>query len=255
MFQFHFDLLPIDEVAPWGSEEEPTLSWFGLTDGSYWVEVNDTVLFRYKTDANDDQSTRPLEYEVVRLWEDFMELFSQALEPIPADLREFIASDPVDWADAPKQLVAAALRWHESHRLETSHLSPAPLIRIWRTTDEDGDNVTIAWSHNSDLFAAPAQGIERVPTAEYIAAHKDFDRRLIAAMHDRVNEIVNRGGLPGIDLDPASLEREHYEQRVTKPAWWEWAMDWDSFETDYSGVRSGAALLLAGAVRSNSEVP
>ena len=37
---FEFVLRPLEEVQPWGVDE-PTLHWFGLTDGWYWIEAGD----------------------------------------------------------------------------------------------------------------------------------------------------------------------------------------------------------------------
>jgi len=36
-----FELHPVDQVAAWGSpdDDERYLSWFGLTDGYYWIDL------------------------------------------------------------------------------------------------------------------------------------------------------------------------------------------------------------------------
>lgn len=47
---FNFWLRPLADVAPWVSENEQRLHWFGLTDGCYWLDVGKDTLFQY-TDA------------------------------------------------------------------------------------------------------------------------------------------------------------------------------------------------------------
>jgi hypothetical protein len=42
---FRFELRPLDEVEPWG-DDPPSLSWFGLTDGWYWIEAGGHELLR-----------------------------------------------------------------------------------------------------------------------------------------------------------------------------------------------------------------
>lgn len=34
MIRFRFELYPLDEISPWGSDQ-PKLHWFGLTEGWY----------------------------------------------------------------------------------------------------------------------------------------------------------------------------------------------------------------------------
>ncbi|MFJ4574320.1 DUF5984 family protein [Streptomyces sp. NPDC088846] len=48
MINFRFGLLPVEEIQPWGGVgESPRLSWFGLTDGWYCVDVGGHELLRY----------------------------------------------------------------------------------------------------------------------------------------------------------------------------------------------------------------
>lgn len=39
MIRFRFELYPLDEMSPWGSDQ-PRLHWFGLTEGWYWLEAS-----------------------------------------------------------------------------------------------------------------------------------------------------------------------------------------------------------------------
>lgn len=60
MIRFNFELRAVSEIAPWtnGAGNDPHLSWFGLSDGHYWVTVNDVDLFRFSDDVLAAQSTK-----------------------------------------------------------------------------------------------------------------------------------------------------------------------------------------------------
>jgi hypothetical protein len=47
---FNFVLCPLEEITPWGNEDQYSLSWFGLTEGGYWLQVGEDQLFRYSGD-------------------------------------------------------------------------------------------------------------------------------------------------------------------------------------------------------------
>jgi hypothetical protein len=41
------ELTPVEDIAPWVEPGKPTLSWFALTDGSFWMPVASETLFQY----------------------------------------------------------------------------------------------------------------------------------------------------------------------------------------------------------------
>ncbi|MFE7797657.1 DUF5984 family protein [Nocardia sp. NPDC057440] len=106
-----FGLAPLAEVHPWGKDSE--LHWFGLTQGWYCLDVGGFELMRY-SDRSIEQlrgdganlsgaehvgdEERYIDYYVVRLWEDILALFPEALEPVPADLIDFLRSDSEQWS-------------------------------------------------------------------------------------------------------------------------------------------------------------
>jgi hypothetical protein len=71
MFRFHFELRPLAEVPPWGGDR-PSLHWFGLSSGWYWISAQDREFLRYSDKAVDIWNLeRPhADYYVARLWED-----------------------------------------------------------------------------------------------------------------------------------------------------------------------------------------
>jgi hypothetical protein len=233
VFRFPFELRPLDEVAPWGGDT-PTLHWFGLTDGWYRIEAGEHELL----DLTD--------YYVVRLWEDVNVLTPEVLEPVPADLRPFIRSDPEQWVcdpldfipddagpDTPDHPASTAGIWYSEHYLDFGYLGSSPDLRLWRTVDGGRDEISLDWRHDD------ARVEFTMPTGEYLEAVHTLDRTLIAAMEQRVGELERRGGLPGVELDLAGLRREHEDRsrRLARTLARTPATDWD-------GVREGVRHLL-----------
>jgi hypothetical protein len=78
---FEFILRPLNKVAPWGNAPDLSLSWFGLTDGDYRINVGSEHLFAYSEGIKRHFSTKDpnfrgdyVNYHVVRLWEDICEI-------------------------------------------------------------------------------------------------------------------------------------------------------------------------------------
>ncbi len=252
--RFRFELRALEEVRSWGDERRPTLHWFGLTQGWYWIELgghellrySDRTLRRWREEYGVEE--RPyVDYFVVRIWEDVLEILADVLEPVPQDLVPFVSSDlsgsPV-WDDedlAPE--AEAAADWHGRRSMYMGPLVNAPQIRWWRTTFDGGDRITVTWAHDPEHeigFAAPPSGRLTMPTSALTAAIAELDQALLAAMEQRVAAVEAVGGLPGVDLDPEQLRREHRDRetravraRTRTPV------------TDWSAVRAGARSFLA----------
>ncbi|MEU8138472.1 DUF5984 family protein [Streptodolium elevatio] len=249
MIRFRFGLRPVDEVRPWG-DESPRLSWFILTDGWYCVDAGGHELLRYARPMGSDPFDVHVDYHVVRLWEDVLDVLPAALEPVPSDLRGFVAAEaPGRWptADVPadaRDAVEAAVSWHDAHTLDMGHLADPPELRFWRTADRDGDDtVTLSWQHppDSDVeFDASATGRVTVSSDAFIAAVTEFDRALLSEMDRRVTELESCGPPPGVSLD---LIRLRAEQR-DRAAWLRRAYERPS-GTRWDDVRTGAQVLMA----------
>jgi len=252
MIRFRFGLRPVKDVEPWGGER-PTLHWFALTSGWYWIEVGDHELLRYSErtlrrwaieDGESGEPTPYVDYYVVRLWEDVLEMVPLLTEPVPADLVHFVAGELSDWAshEISPQAEAASL-WHSDHSLYMGPLQNAPHIRLWRKIIDGDDAVTIDWRHRpgSDIdFAAPLAGRIVVPTGSFDAAVSEFDRAFLAAMEERVAALEAAGQRSGVHLDYEQLRREQQD----RTAWLHRARA-RQVSTDWAAVRAGARELLA----------
>ncbi len=232
LIRFRFELRPVAEVAPWGGER-PTLSWFGLSDGWYWIELGDVDLLRY---LPEDGEARPyVDYYVVRLWEDLLQLLPVATEDVPADLVDVLRSQ-LELGDLVDD---ALITWYSDHFLDVGYLRNAPGICCWR----EGSQVTISWrGSDPSLFAAPPSGEVTVGLPEFLAAVEEFHGAFIAAMEARVAEVVAAPPV-GVGIDLAQLQAEH-----TDRATWLARAIAQTPATDWSQVRMEArrAALLPG---------
>ncbi|WP_307853190.1 DUF5984 family protein [Kitasatospora sp. RG8] len=253
--RFRFGLTPLDKVRPWGAER-PVLHWFGLTDGWYCIDLDGHEVLRYsehtvrelRSDSDGGQPCPYVDYYVVRLWEDVIELVSKAMEPVPPDLLDIAADNSPDWGwdweDAPEE-ADAALAWHSAGFLNTSYLRVAPYVRCWRSIIGQEDTVTLTWEHEVDPegvieFVGPQRGRVTMPTQEFLAAVTELDRALLAAMEQRISELEEATPVPGVELDTEQLRREHRDRST----WLQHARDHEP-GTDWDAVRTGLGSLLA----------
>lgn len=174
MLGFRFVLRPIGEIEPWGPESR--LHWFGLTDGWYWIELDGHELLRYsdRTLRETNGGGLPyVDYYVVRLWEDILELLPAALEPVPDDLVDLISSDQRVWwrdEDEAEDVIEAAI-WYGNHKLDMGYLRNPPHLRWWREAGRP-DQMTMAWWHRPREveFTAPPEGRVTFPSGWFEAA-------------------------------------------------------------------------------------
>ncbi len=216
------------EVAPWG-RESPKLHWFGLTEGWYWVEVGDVCLLKFAA----DYEIPYVDYYVVRLWEDLLQLFPAALEEVPADLVGFVESDDRGWNEVESEAGDAAMDWWSSRGVYFGYLREPPSLRCWRT----GDRITVDWSAPAN-FAEPRALRTTVAVADFVAAIEELDTALMAAMEARVTE-VEKSSPPGIALDLIQLRSEHLD----RANWLDRARSRPR-QTDWIAVRAGAVQLM-----------
>jgi hypothetical protein len=234
---FNFMLRPVAEIQPWGGPERPSLSWFSLSDGWYWLELAGQELFRGV--APESPGEPPYAgYQVVRLWEDVLEVVRVALAPLPEDVaarlrtpERFIADvDRMRARDCDDQV--EQVRLHEglafwnARELASPHLVGAPELWLWR----DGETMRALWRSLPAGAALwqPAAGTTGMPVDQFVAELRAFDRAFLAAMGERIADLVQRGGLPGVAIDLAHLA---FEQR-DRATWLDnaltrrWSEDW-----------------------------
>ena len=215
-FRVHFELRDLAEIVPWGdSSTGLKLHWFGLTDGWYDLEIGRHRLFRVSGD--DD---RGVDYQVVRLWEDLIEIASAAMEDIPEPLARRLATGDrwLSWTEhvwdlaGADELYDAALSWWNAREFNAGYLRGAPRAHFWCR----GEEIHIRWRSlpreaDSPLWSSPS-GDAVTPLAPFREGLVRFDHDLIKAMGERIDSIARRWSRPEIKIDVEQLRREHADR-------------------------------------------
>ncbi|RKN24144.1 hypothetical protein D7147_03910 [Micromonospora musae] len=236
MLSFSFELRPLAEVAPWGSAR-PNLHWFGLTDGWYWIDVEGHELPRYRDEAVHRWNLeRPYpDYYLARFWEDLLVLRWALQVAVPDDLVPFVDGTfpPREFPDdAISAEVEVAFNLQGDHHLDFGYLTDAPTVSCYRHSVGGEDVVALSQlipPGKQGTFEGPERLDVAVPANEFFAAVADVDRRLIAAMGERVTALERSGPPSGIELDLAQLRTEHLGRsrwlahRLASPRHVDWA--------------------------------
>jgi hypothetical protein len=123
---FNFELTDTKDVAPWGTPGHFSLSWFGLTDGMYWIDVGGATLFEYSEHARKAGAYRYCDYQVTRLLEDILEMLPTVLEPVPRQFTKCIAGESgriwrkkyAEWSEKNCELLSDDDYWRIKEPME-----------------------------------------------------------------------------------------------------------------------------------------
>ena len=226
----NFALAPLEDVPPWGEPGSYRLHWFGLTYGEYWIQAGDAALFEYTAHARKAGTRRYCDYQVVRLYEDLLEMLPYILEAVPEPLVPYIRGETAKaWLDAYREwcdgnddlceIADAAGSWSRLRRLDSAYLSPSASIAIW----SDQEHVHIEWDNRDRKFDGKPVwtadvGSYQMPRSKFIEEMRSFHDRLMEQMAARVDRVV-AGGLPAeIQVDVPGLIREHDQRTRTLDA-------------------------------------
>ncbi len=231
---FNFQLRPVTAIAPFGSGR-PTLHWFGLSDGWYWLDVAGAELFRYRQAVVKQEEERPpvepdlpyADYYVARLWEDVLDILPAVLDPVPEALA--LRLDPIerwrDWQeraecwleshenDASWDVYLQACGWWAARRVNVGYLQYAPRTWFWRV----GETLHICWDNRNRVrdgqpVWTALLGEETMPIDTFLEEIHDFDTRFISAMAERITVAREHWPRPDILLDVDQLEREQRDR-------------------------------------------
>lgn len=235
---FEFQLRPIEQVAPWGKEGEYSLSWFGLTDGWYWLKCGEEELFRYADELIKAWAAKGMgefklpyvDYHVVRLWEDILQMLPEILNPIPKHLLQKIEPGPLalQWCSQISEAVFTeehevsklvedrfikASSWLSDRKLDVGYLLESPRIWFWT----DGKLLFVRWDNEGRNLEghhawASANGTYTMPLEAFVDEVRSFDKRLIKAMEERVQTIEHSWERPDIQIDVNALINEHQKR-------------------------------------------
>ncbi|MBL9202667.1 MAG: hypothetical protein JNL39_19295 [Opitutaceae bacterium] len=241
---FDFKLRPLEDIAPWGTPPDLSLSWFGLTDGYYRVQVGGEHLFNYTDQISKHWATNDptfsgayVDYQVVRLWEDVCAILPDVMQPIPTDflrlvsgrnptIRQVVQTVGTWWQSLAddemegenEDTYYAAITWASSRNLDALYLRGGP--RIWIFSHDD--TVTITWDNRGieidgiEVWSARC-GSYSMSRSKFLEEIRSFDRRLLTQMQERVDQVCADWKRPEIRIAFEQLRREHLERGQTLP--------------------------------------
>lgn len=224
----------------WGEPPNQRLSWFGLTDGWYQINLGNQPLYhprierikKYKPDFEvnqiDSEFDLSVDYQVVRLYEDLLDILPNVMQDLPSEIYRLIRTfdmhahlqsiyyrggpdDPNDeWLDVHEM----ATSWYSSRFLTSMHLMQGPVAVFTRY----GDEITIRWDNRiegevSELIWAPSFGEFKVSFEQFIREVEDFHSDLMNAMETRIQMIQNENPIPHIEIDLKALITEHADRK------------------------------------------
>jgi hypothetical protein len=227
----NFTLVPIESIVPWGEPGNLSLSWFGLTDSEYWIEAGDASLFEYSAYARETGAHRYCDYQVVRLYEDILDMLPSILDQVPAHLVQYMTGDFAQsfrekygtWCeehfelldeDQYWQIAESANTWIGARHLDSGYLRPSMNLFIW----SDATHVHLEWD-NSDVHIDGEMawtaicGQFSLTREEFLAEIESFHHRLMDQMAARVEQVVKGALSPQVRIDMPGLIAEH-EQRT-----------------------------------------
>ena len=235
---FNFKLRPVENITPWGRDNQLALHWFGLTGGWYWMDVGEDELFRYTDDiltlweatANQSFENVYVDYQVVRFWEDLQDMLPYILEPIPnyilqriqpgskaiiwrEKVGDFLLPENEDVLDTAYDTFDAVTSWLGQRWLHVGYLRKGPRIWFWC----DDQKVYIHWDNTevqidgTQVWTA-TKGIFSLPIQKFIEEIQAFDQQLIDTMQTRVNAVCQHWSRPEIQINLQSLINEQEDR-------------------------------------------
>lgn len=265
-----FTLRPLADVMPWGRPDDPSdkhLSWFGLTDGWYSIDAKSARLFQYTKEMMmhlDPPSTGRgpysdwTDYQVVRIYEDLLEMFPDTLLEVPDSVHALVQSvearrewnRSLTWVRDAEENTAlddsleTATYWATRRKLDSLYLIDGPRMWLWRNRGR----IHLQWD-NSGLVTdgiprwTATSGTVSMPVDDFVTEVHSFHQRLIAAMDERVKTISERNPFSGVRIDIPRLIEEHGERQqslasaiLTPPT----PIDWTAVMASTKALQNGS---------------
>jgi len=256
-----FELTPVEKVLPWGSPGNHSLTWFGLTEGRYWINAGVDTLFEYSERVRHNDADRYCDYYVGRIFEDVMNMLPAVLEAVPHDLRRYVSGNFGRewtkayelWSEQNLDEGAGGEAWDMGDRaasllrdrvLDTGYLSPPASMLMW----SDETDVHIEWN-NRDKFIdgvlawSAIGGSFRLPREKFVTEVEAFHTRLFEQMTSRVDQVAAGALNPDIQIDLPGLiaENERRQGAFAQALGQKGATPWDEIRSAVFEISSDAA--------------
>ena len=241
---FDFHLINTIDIVTTG------LSWFWLTDGFYWMNVDGQKLFenseeclRYSEKEGYTYPNREfqkcMDYQVVRLWEDMIEILPSISQPVPKEFHQLLSQslvkisadsdlfyDYVNLIDETPEYKANNKYFDkpfylDSYRLCTMHIGLSPTLYFWRFKDSNEDNMHIAWDFTQTFTTESGKEIPvwsatighfEMSYESFMQEFNGFHNRLMYAMELKIKEIETKPELQALLCENYDLRKEHNER-------------------------------------------
>lgn len=237
MALINFSLKHPDNIIPWGDAPEMTMHWFGLTEGEYWLDLGKSTLYEYTSEvlAGDGHDARYVEYQIVRLIEDWTSLFDAIAEPLPdafysiartsnylyrfyaaaLSWLDHLSQDPLIDEDTYYNRYDKTIEWIYSRTLTAMHLTAGPGVSFFRNRD----NIAIVWKadhvteHNIPVWTAQNGEIEMAYEV-FVREVADFGNRFFDAMDNQVRIALDKDWGSTV-INKERLKQEQQERKVS----------------------------------------
>jgi len=226
---FNYRLRDLRDVQPCtDSDGSNFLSWYGLSDGWYWLKCGGDELFRATPEIlahwKIPSDARYCDYQIAKLWEDILQMLPEILDPVPADLTKYIAefSGEAEWESKCDlwtssdenfdQFGSTCLDWVNRRRLDSLYLQQGPIVRIWRFED----TVRVHWDNAQCMVEGipvwtSVIGRYDLPVSEFVREVKSFNERFISDMSARVASITASWNQADVRIEMDQLSANHEE--------------------------------------------
>ena len=221
MSLFEFQLASLRSIEPWGTAPNRTLHWFGLSDGTYHIELGPTRLLEY---AARKGWPRFVEYNVARIHEDILAMLPNVLESIPNSVTRYFVNGELGktlghlqrtWETLPDgdNILDVAILALERRLLDTGYLNPSARIWIW----SHGTKTVIEWDNRDRVVDgkpawASAYGRYEMEREQFFEEVKSFHTRFVAAMDERVRKVCLNWNRQDVEIDLKRLAEEQAER-------------------------------------------
>lgn len=236
-FLFHMALINFklkhpDHIIPWGDAPHTNMHWFGLTDGEYWLDLGKATFYEYTNEVLagvEGNSSNYVDYQIVRLIEDWTSLFESIAEPVPDAFYGIAKSSSYlyrfygaiqKWLEHAVDVEAEydrydkTVEWIYSRTLTAMHLTAGPGISFFRNKD----NISIVWNadhvteNNIPIWTAQNGEVE-MAYENFVNEIADFGHRFFDAMDTQVRIAVEKDW-GSVKVDKKRLVEEQEERRM-----------------------------------------
>lgn len=242
--------------------------WFWLTDGFYWINIGNQKLFELSDETInywqiniDSDEQKCMDYPVVRLWEDMLEILPTILNPVPKSIHQLFLQfqencdkNSNKWYDyveneessgryKENELLFGVPLFFDAHIISTMHIASSPLLYFWRYQESGGDKMWIGWDFTQTItdddtnqempIWSANKGVAKMDFNDFMNEVKQFNDKFLNQMQEKIDEILSSNELKSLypdDFDFSVLQNEQNsrEKELNKALNLIQEIDWDT---------------------------